>query len=122
MAWLKSLFGLFGSRRGKPSGARIGGRARRLEIAELEPRLLLTGVHLDFGSSTSPVASGYVGVPVAGYGSSTGYGWIDPQLDSGGRSRHGNGGKRATFMPGRTELSKSICPMARTWSRPRWAI
>jgi PKD repeat protein len=43
----------------------------------LEERLLLSGYHYDFGTTTSPVASGYTGVPVVAYSSTQGYGWSD---------------------------------------------
>ncbi len=50
------------------------GRAR-LKAEELEPRLLLSSYHFDFGPSGSPVAKGYVGVPSVAYSSIRGYGW-----------------------------------------------
>ena len=75
MGWLRSLRALFEPRR-RPV-RRVTGNLRRLEVTELEPRLLMAGYHLDFGTSTSPVASGYVGSPVAGYSSSSGEGWTD---------------------------------------------
>jgi PKD repeat protein len=76
MTWFRSLLGLFGSHR-KPSRSGVEGRSRRLQITELEPRVLLASYHLDFGTSSSPVASGYVSSPVAGYSSSSGRGWVD---------------------------------------------
>lgn len=56
------------------SRSRVG-QSRKLQVSELEPRLLLSGTHFDFGTPTSPVASGYVGVPVVAYTSTMGYGW-----------------------------------------------
>lgn len=52
-------------------------RTRKLQFAELEPREMLSGYHFDFNTSSSPTASGYVGVPVVGYSSSRGYGWTN---------------------------------------------
>src|SRR6516225_365867 len=52
---------------------------RSLMVEELESRRLLSGpgvpLHLDFGTADSPVAPGYVGVPLVAYNSTLGYGW-----------------------------------------------
>jgi hypothetical protein len=58
-------------------------RSRRrpagLLLEELEPRNLLSAFHLDFVATSnglpSPVAPGYVGVPLTPYSPSLGYGW-----------------------------------------------
>ena len=44
-------------------------------MMELEPRLLMTSYHFDFGTSTSPCASGYTAVPIVAYNPQLGYGW-----------------------------------------------
>src|SRR5262245_20452333 len=76
------------SHRSTSSGRSASARQRQkrskrcdLTLEQLEKReLLATSVplplHLDFGSSTSPVAFGDIGVPVAGYSSTRGYGWL----------------------------------------------
>jgi PKD repeat protein len=50
---------------------------RRLNFEGLESRQLLSGNHFDFGAPTSPVAPGYVGVPVVAYDAARGYGWTN---------------------------------------------
>jgi PKD repeat protein len=61
--------------RGKQNSSR--NHSRRLHFAELEPRLLLSSQHIDFGTDSSPVASGYVGASLAGYSASAGAGWLN---------------------------------------------
>ncbi|MCE9553289.1 MAG: PKD domain-containing protein [Planctomycetes bacterium] len=39
---------------------------------------MMAAYHLDFGTSSSSVGSGYVSVPVTRYSLATGYGWTDP--------------------------------------------
>ena len=55
-------------------------RLARLVCEEFEPRQLMAALtpplHLDFGTATSPVASGYTRVPVAKYAAATGFGWV----------------------------------------------
>lgn len=53
-------------------------RASRPRVEALEGRSLMSGVtdiDLDLGTTSSPVASGWVGVPVATYTPARGYGW-----------------------------------------------
>jgi PKD repeat protein len=63
----------------KDSLSKTGSRnsKRKLRFEGLESRQLLSGNHFDFGTQTSPVAAGYVGVPVAAYNSTQGYGWTN---------------------------------------------
>lgn len=81
MAWFIRFFQLFRKRhyrlqlRRRPR--QNSGFQRRLQISPLEPRQMFSGVHFDFGTATSPVASGYVGTPVGQYSLATGYGWTD---------------------------------------------
>ena len=49
--------------------------AIKLYVELLEERALLSAWHFDFGTPTSPVASGYIGVPVQLYDPTLGYGW-----------------------------------------------
>ena len=77
MAWLSGLLPYFMGR-SRPLRQRKPRHTTRLQVSELEPRLLLTAYHLDFGSEESPVGSGHVSAPVAGYSASIGYGWTNP--------------------------------------------
>jgi hypothetical protein len=59
---------------------RTAQRSCRLKVEELEPRtlpatVLTAPLHFDFGTSTSPVATGYTGVSLTAYTASLGYGW-----------------------------------------------
>ena len=56
----------------------LGGRATRPDFESLECRGLMSGVtdiDLDLGTSSSPGAAGWVGVPLVQYSASRGYGW-----------------------------------------------
>jgi PKD repeat protein len=70
-AWMRSWFQQLN--RTKP--LRQPFRSTKLGTELLEDRLLLSGYYYDFGTSSSPVALGYTGVPVVAYSSTLGYGW-----------------------------------------------
>ena len=76
MALITRLLQLFQENR-KPSIRRGSARTRPLRFAELEPRLLLSAQHIDFGPSGSPVASGYTTAALATYSTAKGSGWLD---------------------------------------------
>ena len=74
MEWLERLHcWLRGSRPRSRNTRRQGWR--KPQFMALEPRLLMTGAHLDLGTATSPPATGYVSVPVVAYTPQLGYGW-----------------------------------------------
>lgn len=76
MKWLTNLHQwLSGQKNSSKSRKHLA--SKKLYMAELEPRLLLSANHFDFGTKTSPVASGYVGVPVVAYNTAVGYGWTN---------------------------------------------
>lgn len=52
-----------------------GASSRVGQLESLERREMPAVFNFDFGTATSPVASGYTGVPVAAYNSSLGFGW-----------------------------------------------
>src|SRR5437870_1268587 len=51
------------------------GVAFRPRLECLEAREVPANLHFDFGKALSPVAAGYLGVPVVAYNSVQGYGW-----------------------------------------------
>src|SRR5262249_43789022 len=67
-------------RRSKPGRPKHQSSNRfRLTFEELErrelPATLAAPLHFDFGKSSSPVAPGYIGVPLVAYTQVQGYGW-----------------------------------------------
>jgi hypothetical protein len=101
MAWLDWV-------RSAPGRPRAKGRKARtlaLQLEELEIRQLLSSYHFDFGTSTSPVAAGYTGVPLVSYSPSQGYGWQNllgiSAVDRGGNhplTEDFHQGTNATFL------------------------
>lgn len=92
-----------------PLKKRTPSKKRHLSLEHLEGRELLstTSVLFDFGTSTSPLATGYTRVPLINYSVSQGFGW-DPNMkqglrefDSGGLNnltRDGHQGTKAAFL------------------------
>lgn len=71
---VRGWFGKVREKRAKGQGRRRSSPAL-LRLERLETRELLSTFHFDFGGPSSPVANGYVGVPLVAYTPAQGYGW-----------------------------------------------
>ncbi len=80
--------------RRKARGSKHPGR--KFEVEPLESRDVPSASHLDLGTRTSPVAAGYVGVPLVAFSHSLGYGW----QSLAGMSAYNSAGRNALTRDG----------------------